>query len=60
MFADVSRDVVVGVIVAVSQVEDHWNSNGTASFNQVFGEELLLNVEFISGTLKKSTYVSLF
>lgn len=51
MFADVSGNVVVGVIVAFTQVKYDWNSGGPTCFHQVFRKQLLLNVKFVARTL---------
>lgn len=52
MFSNIRGDVIVRMVISVSKVQDDWNPNGATCFHQVFGQQLLFNVEFVDRTLE--------
>lgn len=52
MFSNIRGDVIVRMVISVSKVQDDWYPNGAACFHQVFRQQLLFHVKFVSGTLE--------
>lgn len=51
---DVGGDVVVGVVIALAQVEDDGHAGGATRRHQVLRQQLLVRVELVCTTLKKT------